>query len=150
MSPTHRSHGVSSSSPTAFSTACSQTWYFYLCAYTAKDVPEQGRETGEGSGVWLWEMSMWQLRPQGLRLLVGRGSSGWRSLPPLPCCSSSGWKAEPHSDEAKDSRLRAGGRAQFPRPLGHIALSPPGREMLLFQKAFVTSLEWGIWDNSLG
>ena len=72
MSPAHRSHGVSSSSPTAFSTAYSQTWHFYLCAYTAKDVPVQGREKGERAGVWLWEMSTWQLRPQGLRLLGGK------------------------------------------------------------------------------
>lgn len=35
-------------------------------------------------------------------------------------------------------------------PLGHISLSPPNRAMLLFQKAFVTSLQLGIWDNTLG
>lgn len=30
------------------------------------------------------------------------------------------------------------------------SLALPDREMLLFEKAFLTSLQWGIWDNTLG
>lgn len=96
MSPTHRSHGVSSSSPTAFSTAYSQTWHLYLCAYTAKDVPVQGRGKGGGSGIRLWELSVWQLRLEGLRLLGGMWFF-WVAFTPLSLVAQvQAGKAEPH------------------------------------------------------
>lgn len=87
-------------------------------------------------------MSVWRLRPQGLRLL------GWAEVPldgglhPLaPVAQVQAGKAEPRSTEAKDS--------QFPRSLGQYPYLHQ-TEMLLFGKASVTSLQWGLWDNTLG
>lgn len=73
ISPT-QIHGVSSSSD-GIPYSLFPNLAFLPRAYTAKDVSVQSREQGEGSGVWLWELSMWQL------LWVGRRSSGWEEVP---------------------------------------------------------------------
>lgn len=93
---------------------------------------------------------MWQLRPQGLRLLGGKRFLQMEVFTSSPLLLK--FRLGRLSLTLTKPRIAVCEQetAQFPRPLGHISLSPPGREMLLFQKAFVTSLEWGIWDNGLG
>lgn len=86
--------------------------------------------------VWLWELSMWQLR-----LLSRKRFPRVEVFIPSPLLPMLRLGRLSLTPKAKGGWLGAGGRALFPRLSGHITyLHQP--EMLFFQKAFGTSLQW--------
>lgn len=100
----------------------------------------------------IWCLAMGNARVPAQTFWVGRGSYGWRSSPPLPVAQvqAGGLSLTLMKPKTVSRRQSPGSQA-----LGSHVVTSTTRylhhtEVLLFQMAFLSSLQWGEWDNTLG